>query len=99
MLSPLGRLSRQIEAVCNPRAVVFTMLLGIFLGVASAVALATGAHLIAAPAKPQVADPSLMIALMLSTFGGLKFSLAAVVGAARALWIISSQPSQWRPSR
>ena len=88
MLSPMGRLSRQNAAVCNPGAVAFTMLLGVFLGVASAAALATGAHLTAALANPQVATPSLMVELMLSTFGGLVFSLAAVVGASLVLWII-----------
>ncbi|TFB59978.1 hypothetical protein E3O47_14210 [Cryobacterium sp. TMT2-17-1] len=84
----MGRLNRQDAAVCNPEAVVFTMLLRVILGVASAAALATGAHLVAALAHPQVAAPSLMVELMLSTFGGLVFSLAAVVGASLALWII-----------
>ena len=58
------------------------------LGVASAAALATGAHLTAALANPRVATPSLMVELMLSTFGGLVFSLAAVVGASITLWIV-----------
>lgn len=67
---------------------MFTMFLAVCLGVASAAALALGSHLAAALANPQVAAPSLMVELMLSTFGGLVFSVAAVVGASLVLWII-----------
>ncbi|TFC94476.1 MULTISPECIES: hypothetical protein [Cryobacterium] len=84
----MGRLSRQDVAACKPGAVAFTMSLGVFLGVASAAALATGTHLTAALANPHITTQSLMVELMLSTFGGLVFSSAAVVGASLALWII-----------
>ena len=81
-------LSEQDEVVCNPGAVVFTMFLGICLGVASVVVFAIGSHLAAALANPRVAAPSLMVELMFSTFGALLFSVAAVFGASLTLGIL-----------
>ena len=81
-------LSEEDEVVCNPGAVVFTMFLGVCLGVASAVVLAIGSHFAAAPANPQVAAPPLIVELMFSTFGAFLFSVAAVFGASLALGIL-----------
>ena len=80
-------LNRHDAAVYDPGAVIFTMLLGVCLGAASAGVFAIGSHLAAAPANPQAAAPPLMIELMISTFGGLLFSLAALFGASLALAI------------
>lgn len=59
----------------------------ICLGVASAAALAIGSHVANELGNPQVASPSLMAELMVSTVGGLAFAVAAAVGASLPLWI------------
>lgn len=81
----MGTRSERETTICNPGAVVFTMVLGVFLGVISSVVLAVGAHAFYAIANPGVASPSLVFELVITTFGGVLFSLAAIVGAAVAL--------------
>lgn len=81
----MGALSERETTNCNLGAVAFTMVLGVFLGVLSSVVLAVGSHVFHAIANPGVASPSLVFELILTSVGGLLFSLAAVVGAAVAL--------------
>ncbi len=83
----VSTLNRQNAAVCDPGSVILTMLLGVCLGVASAAVYAIGSHLAVALANPWAAAPPLMVELLFSTFTGLLFSLAALVGASLALGI------------
>ena len=81
-------LSKQDAAVCDPGAVVFTMFLGVCLGVASAAVLAIGSHIVAAITNPDVAAPPLMVELMVSTFGGFLLSVTVGIGASLAVGIL-----------
>ena len=83
----MGALSERETTTCNPGAVVLTMVLGIFIGVISSIVLAVGGHALNAMANPGVASPSIVSELILTTFIGLLFSLAATAGAAVALGI------------
>ena len=81
----MGTLSQRQTATCNPGAVVFTMALGVCLGLVSSAVWAVGAHLIYAFANPSLASPSIVLELYVATVGGLLLSLVAVVGATVAL--------------
>ena len=81
----MGTLSENETTSCNPGAVVFTMVLGVLLGLGSSIVLAVGAHVLQAIDNPGVAAPSIVFELIITTFIGLLFSLAATVGAAVAL--------------
>ena len=81
----MGTLSEREPTSCNPGAVVSTMGLGVAFGVLSSILLAVGAHVLNAIANPGVASPSIEFELILTSFIGLLFSLAAAVGAAVAL--------------
>lgn len=81
----MGARSERVTTICNPGAVVVTMVLGVFLGVISSVLLAVGSHVHQAIANPGVAAPSLAFELIVTAAGGVLFSLAAIVGATVAL--------------
>lgn len=80
-------ISHREATTCNPGAVIFTMALGVCLGLVSSAVWAVGAHLIYAFANPSVASPSIVLELYVATVGGLLLSLVAVVGATVALAI------------
>ena len=81
----MGTRRERATTICNPGAVVFTMVLGVLLGVISSVVLAVGAHVFHAITNLGVASPSLVSELIFTTVGGVLFSLAAIVGATVAL--------------
>ena len=81
-------LSNRDAAACNPGAVIFTMFLGVCLSVASAVVIAIGSHIVDAMINLQVAAPPLVVELMVTAYGGLLLSVAAVMGVSLALGML-----------
>ena len=75
----MGTLSQRQATTCNPGAVVFTMVLGVCLGLISSVVWAVGEHIIYALANPGMASQSIGLELYVATVGGLLLSVVAVV--------------------